>query len=73
MYQYMYIYVFINYTYATLLIYYVRYKTPQIFKGGDKIEIESLFSSSISVNCPVPQEDAQHSALKSSGLVDPAQ
>lgn len=41
MHQYMYIYVFINYTYATLLIYYVHYKISQNFKGGDKTEIES--------------------------------
>lgn len=36
MYQYMYIYVLIIYTCATLLIYYAHYNIEQNFKGGQQ-------------------------------------
>lgn len=68
MHQYMNIYVFVNYTYATVLIYYVHYKISQNFKGGDKTEIEFMCflpaSQWIVLLSPVMHH---HPALESTG------
>lgn len=55
--HYMYIYVFINYTCRTILIYYVHYKIPQNLKRRDKTEMESSsFFCYLSSLCCLPRE-----------------
>lgn len=66
-------YVFVNYTSATLHIYCVHYKIPQHFKGGDKIEVESsyvFFQHLSRLSCSL-RGMHHRPALESTGLADP--
>lgn len=58
--HYMYIYVFINYTCRTILIYYVHYKIPQNLNRRDKTEIgRSGFFCYLSSLCCLPRGSGQ--------------